>query len=352
LSVPANCVAASASGTAYTCTTTPTFVPAAGDHIQFKTDVANTGSATLAVNGQTAVTIKKWGGSGNLIANDLLAAHWISATYDGAYWQLEGQLGNANATQINGAAVPAAAGVVSTNASGQIAQATGHGVFAPAVCVGSSSSTTAFACATTPTFSPVAGDSIIWEPGSGDSANSGTANAGGTAPTLNVNGAGAATIKKGAGKVNVAIGDVGKVVANAQFLAVFDGTYWDVLAPVTVHRFGYTFFGNGTALVAGATMTGYETLPFSCSIVGWSITVDAGTTTVDIWKVAASSTAIPTSAATITASAIPAIASGTVVHSTTLTGWTTAVSYNDVVGINLKASATATNVNLTVECDQ
>jgi hypothetical protein len=114
LSVPANCSAASGSGTAYTCTTSPTFTPAAGDHIQFKADVANTGSATLAVNGATAATIKKWGGAGNLIANDMLAGHWISATFDGTYWQLEGQLGNANATQINGTTITGLSGSGST----------------------------------------------------------------------------------------------------------------------------------------------------------------------------------------------------------------------------------------------
>jgi hypothetical protein len=114
LSVPANCSAASGSGSAYTCTTSPTFTPAAGDHIQFRADVANTGSATLAVNGATAATIKKWGGSGNMIANDLLAGHWISATFDGTYWQLEGQLGNANATELNGISITGLTGSGST----------------------------------------------------------------------------------------------------------------------------------------------------------------------------------------------------------------------------------------------
>jgi len=129
LSVPANCIAASGSGTAYTCTTSPTFTPASGDHIQFKTNVANTGSATLAVNGATAATIKKWGGSGNLIANDLLVGHWISATFDGTYWQLEGQLGNANATEINGSNVPSSATILGTNSSAQpvAASTTGSG---------------------------------------------------------------------------------------------------------------------------------------------------------------------------------------------------------------------------------
>jgi hypothetical protein len=125
-SVIANCVAASGSGTAYTCTTAPTFTPASGDHIQFKADVANTGAATLAVNGASAASIKKWGASSTLVANDLLAGHWISATYDGTYWQLEGQLGNANATQVNGATPPVSAGYVGTNSSGQLISASAY----------------------------------------------------------------------------------------------------------------------------------------------------------------------------------------------------------------------------------
>jgi len=153
MSVPANCSAASASGTAYACSTTPTFTPAAGDHIQFKADVANTGTATLSVNGATAATIKKWGGSGNLIANDILASHWISATFDGAYWQLEGQLGNANATQVNGVAL-------SGLATGILKNSTSTGI--PSIAIASDFPTlnqsttgnaaTATALATTPTL--------------------------------------------------------------------------------------------------------------------------------------------------------------------------------------------------------
>jgi hypothetical protein len=76
------------------------------------------------VNGASAATIKKWGNSSNLTASDVLAGHWINATYDGTYWQLEGQLGNANATQVNGASVPASASVLSSNASSQLTAAT------------------------------------------------------------------------------------------------------------------------------------------------------------------------------------------------------------------------------------
>lgn len=89
------CVAASASGTAYTCSTSPTFTPASGDAVLFKADVANTGSATLAVNSAAAATIKKQGGGTNLVANDLLAGTWTPVQFDGTNWQMEGQVGNA-----------------------------------------------------------------------------------------------------------------------------------------------------------------------------------------------------------------------------------------------------------------
>ena len=122
------------------------------------------------------------------------------------------------------------------------------------------------------------------------------------------------------------------------------------LTPISTARgFGYTFNGAGTALTAG--QTGYYTVPFACTISAWNMTVDTGTATVDIWKIA-TGTGIPTISNTITASATPAIASNNSLHSTTLTGWTTAVAVNDIVGINLKATASATVVNLTVQCDQ
>jgi hypothetical protein len=101
------------------------------------------------------------------------------------------------------------------------------------------------------------------------------------------------------------------------------------------------------ALVAD---TAYITVPHACTIAAWNITVNAGTATFDIWKVA-TGTAIPTSSNSITASAQPAISTGTAIHSTTLTGWTTSVSANDIVGINLKIVSTATFASIVVECD-
>jgi hypothetical protein len=96
ISATLGCVAASASGTAYTCSTTPSFVPAAGDAVMLTADVANTASATLAVNGATAATIKKQGGGTNLVANDLLVGQNAVLTFDGTNWQMQTQTGNAS----------------------------------------------------------------------------------------------------------------------------------------------------------------------------------------------------------------------------------------------------------------
>ena len=119
-------------------------------------------------------------------------------------------------------------------------------------------------------------------------------------------------------------------------------------ATAKVRGFGATFDGGGAALVAGKTV--YMTIPYAATITAWNITVDTGTCTIDIWKIA-SGTAIPTIANTITASALPAISSGTAIHSTTLTSWTTSIMANDIVGINLKIVSGATFVNIVIEAD-
>lgn len=123
-----------------------------------------------------------------------------------------------------------------------------------------------------------------------------------------------------------------------------------VRANIRVRDFGTTFGDTtGSALTSGPVV--YFTVPYACTISAYNITADAGTVTFDVWKIA-TGTAIPTVTNTITAAALPALSTGTALHSTTLSGWTTSVSANDIFGIQLKTVATAKYVQLDLECDQ
>ena len=108
---------------------------------------------------------------------------------------------------------------------------------------------------------------------------------------------------------------------------------------------------GGTAIVAGATVTSYTTVPFACTIAAWNLLVDAGTVTVKFWKVG-TGIAIPTGSNSINTNGV-SISTGTAVHSTTLTDFTTtAVSKDDILAMNVTASATAKYVSATLQCDQ
>lgn len=121
-------------------------------------------------------------------------------------------------------------------------------------------------------------------------------------------------------------------------------------ANIVKRDFGTTFGDTtGSVLTSGSVV--YFTVPYACTIAAWNASVDAGTVTFDVWKIA-TGTAIPTAGNTITAAALPAISSGTAIHSTTLTAWTTSVAANDIIGIQLKTVATAKYAELDIQCNQ
>jgi hypothetical protein len=126
-----------------------------------------------------------------------------------------------------------------------------------------------------------------------------------------------------------------------------DATWATPSATTVVHPIGATFDGGGSALTTGTKV--YYTVPFACTINAWNATVDTGTITIDAWKIA-TGTAIPTVTNTITASATPAISTGTALHSTTLTGWTTTVTANDIFAFNVSAVSSATKASLVLQC--
>ena len=125
----------------------------------------------------------------------------------------------------------------------------------------------------------------------------------------------------------------------------------DVPSNLRARAIGVTFGAQGgTPLTAGQVV--YVAVPFSCSIAAWSVMVDTGTVTVDVWKTGAG-TSVPTVTNSIAGSALPSIATGTAnVGNTTLTGWTTAVSKNDIMAFAINAATGPTTATAEVECDQ
>jgi hypothetical protein len=107
----------------------------------------------------------------------------------------------------------------------------------------------------------------------------------------------------------------------------------------------------GSTLTVASTTTDYITVPFACTISAYNLLIDAGTITVKFWKVA-TGTAIPTSTNSINTSGV-GISSGTAIHSTTLTDFTTtAVAANDIMAVNITAVTTAKYFSAVLECDQ
>lgn len=112
---------------------------------------------------------------------------------------------------------------------------------------------------------------------------------------------------------------------------------------------GCAFGGTASGAATLTTQTCYFRAMRSCTVTAADMTVNAGTITFDVWVIAPG-TAIPTITNTITASALPAIASGTALHDVTLTGWTTTIAIGSWIGININTAATATYASLQLGC--
>lgn len=107
------CSDVSGSSSAQSCSTTPTFVPAAKDTILYSTTTGNAGDLTIAVNGSSAAHVRKWLGSTVLASGDLPANVPVMLTFDGTFWE-QYVIGNAPPTGSSmvypGAGIPVSNG--------------------------------------------------------------------------------------------------------------------------------------------------------------------------------------------------------------------------------------------------
>jgi hypothetical protein len=108
------CADSSGSGTAQSCTTSPSFTPSAGSVIAYTTTTANTGTGlTIDVNSLGAKPVAKWQGTTTLAANDMLAGKYVLMTYDGTNWEAS-TIGNAPS---GGGGYPTPVTLTATNAT-------------------------------------------------------------------------------------------------------------------------------------------------------------------------------------------------------------------------------------------
>jgi len=183
--------------------------------------------------------------------------------------------------------------------------------------------------------------------------------AGGVPITLNVDGIGARRVLQNNGNADPL---PSQCAARSQVLLAYSGALnsgaggWRMMSgpggsnPSIPRMIAYPFDGGGVVLPVGKVVY-IPDVPFSCTIAGWSMAVDQGTATADIW-VGSDGTAVPTSSDSITASAPAAITSGTRVRSTAMPGWKTLLSAHSSLAFQLKSVTGATQVTVGVECDQ
>ena len=90
-------VYAAATGAVNTYAITLTPAPTAyavGQKFTFKANLANTGTATLNVNGLGAKTIKKLGGTTNLASGDIAINHMVEVEYNGTDFDMQSPIAN------------------------------------------------------------------------------------------------------------------------------------------------------------------------------------------------------------------------------------------------------------------
>ena len=188
-------------------------------------------------------------GNGSNLPVDVAASGDVSLTNAGLF----------TVTQIEAAPIPASASVIGTNASKQLVADTAHNIITPLACADSSGSGTVQSCTTAPSFTPAAGDCVIY--------TSTTANTG-TGLTVNVNSLGAKSIAKWQATTTLAANDL---LANKETRMCYDGTNWEM------DSIGNPPVGSGTVTTTGTPATNALTKFTGSAAIGNSTLSDNGT---------------------------------------------------------------------------
>ncbi|MDV2502682.1 MAG: hypothetical protein RX318_01855 [bacterium] len=122
--------------------------------------------------------------------------------------------------------------------------------------------------------------------------------------------------------------------------------YVDAVGNITA--IGFIIDGGGSAITTGPK--GDLRIPFGCTINRATALADqSGSIVVDIWKDTYANFP-PTDADSITASAPVTISSATKSEDSTLTGWTTSISADDILRYNVDSVTSITRVTVSLKC--
>jgi hypothetical protein len=226
--------------------------------VVFKAANSNTGASTLALNGGTAIAIKKQG-SIALGPGDIVAGQIIEVVYDGTNWQLisaSGFTGTIAESQVTNLVTDLAAKAAVTGIQQE--------AYTYAADTGAAN---AYAVSLSPSPTIVAGSKVIFK----------AANANTGASTLAVNGGSPIAIKK-QGSTALASGDI---AAGQIVVAVYDGTNFQMIgapgASASIPVVGTFDIGSG---VTGTDVTPHGFAPRAGSFLVCKVSVKAADATV------------------------------------------------------------------------
>lgn len=166
---------------------------------------------------------------------------------------LSGSYPNPTVAQLNGATVPASAGVTATNSSRQVIASTADLVSGVLQCADTSGSNSAQSCTTLPSFTPVAGKSCVIYT---------TTTANGGALTINVNSTSAFAAQKWQGSA-LAANDI--LAGKPQLICLDAGNHWQVS---TIGNPPATTTGSSTVGVGGVWSVGGNVGLLSSNAIG------------------------------------------------------------------------------------
>ena len=110
-------------------------------------------------------------------------------------------------------------------------------------------------------------------------------------------------------------------------------------------------FSQNGAIPAGATTVSFGTTGSGGAIVCETVAVLNGSSTATLFVQYNGNAATTGSGNMALFPGTGFTYTGTAIHSTTLTGWTTAVAANNIFGVNINAVSSATKASLILQCN-